>query len=96
MPRRSSARPSRRPWSIISEKKAGHDLPILFDSGKTDIKADGQAALAQVAQVLATIPDRNFIVAGNTDKVPIHTARFPSNWELSTARAVEVTKFLIA
>jgi chemotaxis protein MotB len=69
---------------------------VLFDSGKTNIKPDGQAALAQVAQVLATIPDRNFIVAGDTDDVPIHTAHFPSNWELSTARAVEVTKFLIA
>jgi len=69
---------------------------VLFDSGKTDIKPDGQAALAQVARVLATIPDRNFIVAGDTDDVPIHTAHFPSNWELSTARAVEVTKFLIA
>jgi chemotaxis protein MotB len=34
-------------------------------------------------------------VAGHTDDVPIHTSRFPSNWELSTARAVEVTKFLI-
>jgi chemotaxis protein MotB len=69
---------------------------VLFDSGKTDIKADGQAALTDVAKVLATIPDRNFLVAGDTDNVPIHTARFPSNWELSTARAVEVTKFLIA
>jgi chemotaxis protein MotB len=48
-----------------------------------------------VAKVLATIPDRNFLVAGDTDNVPIHTSRFPSNWELSTARAVEVTKFLI-
>jgi chemotaxis protein MotB len=69
---------------------------VLFDSGKTSIKPDGQAALAQVAHVLATIPDRNFLVAGDTDDVPIHTARFPSNWELSTARAVEVTKFLLA
>ncbi len=69
---------------------------VLFDSGKTNIKPDGQAALAQVAKVLATIPDRNFLVAGDTDDVPIHTARFPSNWELSTARAVEVTKFLVA
>jgi chemotaxis protein MotB len=68
---------------------------VLFDSGRTDIKADGQSALVDVAKVLATIPDRNFIVAGDTDNVPIHTARFPSNWELSTARAVEVTKFLI-
>ena len=69
---------------------------VLFDSGKTDIKPDGQAALVQVAEVLATIPDRHFLVAGHTDDVPIHTARLPSNWELSTARAVEVTKFLVA
>lgn len=69
---------------------------VLFDSGKTNIKPDGQTALAQVGKVLSTIPDRNFLVAGDTDDVPIHTARFPSNWELSTARAVEVTKFLVA
>jgi len=69
---------------------------VLFDSGKTNIKPDGQAALAQVAKVLASIPDRKYLVAGFTDDVPIHTARFPSNWELSTARAVEVTKFMIA
>jgi len=69
---------------------------VLFDSGRTEIKRDGQAALVQVAGVLATIADRHFLVAGHTDTVPIHTSRFPSNWELSTARAVEVTKFLIA
>jgi len=55
---------------------------VLFDSGKTNIKPDGQTALAQVAKVLSTIPDRNFLVAGDTDDVPIHTARFPSNWGL--------------
>ena len=43
---------------------------VLFDSGKTDIKPDGQAALAKVAQVLAAIPDRHFLVAGHTDNVP--------------------------
>jgi len=69
---------------------------VLFDSGRTDIKVEGQTALMDVAKVLATIPDRNFLVAGDTDNVPIHNTRFPSNWELSTARAVEVTKFLIA
>jgi chemotaxis protein MotB len=68
---------------------------VLFDSGKTNIKTEGQAALAKVAQVLATITDRHFLVAGHTDDLPIHTARFPSNWELSTARAVEVTRFLV-
>ncbi len=68
---------------------------VLFDSGKTAVKPAGQTALAQVAQVLATIPDRKFLVAGHTDDVPIHTSHFPSNGELSTARAVEVTRFLI-
>ncbi len=68
---------------------------VLFDSGKTAIKPDGVAALTQVAEVLATIPDRHFLVAGDTDDVPIHTSRFPSNWELSTARAVEVVKLLV-
>jgi len=69
---------------------------VLFDSGKTEIKAEGQAALTSVAQVLSAIDDRRFQVAGHTDNVPIKTARFPSNWELSTARAVEVTKLLVA
>jgi chemotaxis protein MotB len=69
---------------------------VLFDSGKTNLKPAGQTALAKVAQVLAGITDRKYQVAGHTDDVPIHTARFPSNWELSTARAVEVVNFLIA
>ncbi len=69
---------------------------VLFDSGKTDVKPDGKIAIANVAKVLAGIADRNFLVAGHTDDVPIHSSRFPSNWELSTARAVEVTKQLIA
>jgi chemotaxis protein MotB len=69
---------------------------VLFDSGRTNIKADGQAALAKVAQVLATFTDRHFVVSGHTDNVPIHTQKFPSNWELSTERAVEVVNFLIS
>ncbi len=69
---------------------------VLFDSGKTDIKPQGQEALAKVAQVLATLPDRHFLVAGNTDNVPIRSGRYKSNWELSAARAIEVTQFLIA
>jgi chemotaxis protein MotB len=68
---------------------------ILFDSGKTSVKNEGKAALEQVAQVLATVPDRDFLVAGHTDDLPIKTREFPSNWELSTARAVEVVRFLI-
>jgi chemotaxis protein MotB len=82
---------------VIRDGRMLIQLPndVLFDSGKTAIKADGQKALAMVAQVLSTIGDRHFLVAGHTDNVPIHSSRFASNWELSTQRAVEVTKYLI-
>lgn len=68
---------------------------ILFDSGKTDIKPEGQQAIAKVAKVLAALPDRSFLVAGHTDNVPVKGRRFRSNWDLSVARAVEVTHLLI-
>ena len=68
---------------------------VLFDSGRTDLKPDGRAALGAVAKVLATVPDRRFTVIGHTDDVPIHTPRLRSNWDLSTARAVEVVIFLV-
>jgi len=67
---------------------------ILFDSGRSDLKKEGQEALTQVAAVLASIANRDFQVAGHTDNIPIKSAKFPSNWELSTARAVVVTKWL--
>jgi len=66
---------------------------ILFDTGKADLKAEGQTALSEVAQALKTIPDRDFLVAGHTDNVPIKTRKFKANWDLSTARAVNVVKF---
>jgi chemotaxis protein MotB len=69
---------------------------ILFDSGQTAIKPAGEDALTRVALVLATIRDRRFQVAGHTDNIPMQTLRFPSNWELSTARALEVVKLLVA
>jgi chemotaxis protein MotB len=68
---------------------------ILFDSGKARLKKDGKEALAEVASVLASVKDRNFQVAGHTDNIPIRSRRFKSNWELSTARAVNVVRFMI-
>jgi chemotaxis protein MotB len=68
---------------------------ILFDPGKTDLKPEGKDALTQVTAVLKGLPNRNFQVAGHTDNVPIKSKRFRSNWDLSTARAVEVTNFMI-
>jgi chemotaxis protein MotB len=67
---------------------------ILFDSGKSDLKKEGQEALTQVASVLASIANRDFQIAGHTDNIPIKSNKFPSNWELSTARSVTVARFL--
>jgi chemotaxis protein MotB len=69
---------------------------VLFDSGSATLKKAGQDAIAQVAQALSGFTDRQFLVAGHTDDQPIHSKRFPSNWELSTERAVTVTRFLVA
>jgi chemotaxis protein MotB len=69
---------------------------VLFDSGSAVLKRAGQDAIAQVAQALAGFSDRQFLVAGHTDDKPIRSTRFPSNWELSTERAVVVTRFLIS
>ena len=69
---------------------------ILFDPGQTALKSAGQTALRQVALALKEIPDRDFVVAGHTDNRPIKSSPFAGNWELSTARAVTVVRFLQA
>jgi len=69
---------------------------VLFDPGKTELKPEGKTALGEVAAALKTVSGRRFQVSGHTDTLPIKTKEFPSNWELSTARAVAVVKLLIA
>jgi chemotaxis protein MotB len=68
---------------------------VLFDSGRAELKPAGKRALAEVAGVLRAIPRRQFQVAGHTDNEPIRFSPFRSNWELSTARALEVSAFLV-
>jgi flagellar motor protein MotB len=67
---------------------------VLFDEGKTDLKPAGKQALTEIAQTLRTVSARSFQVSGHTDNLPIKSKEFPSNWELSTERAVVVVKFL--
>jgi chemotaxis protein MotB len=70
---------------------------IMFDSGEADLKPDGEAVLAKVAAFLAQHPELKIHVIGHTDNVPIRGAarsRFPTNWELSTARALAAVRFL--
>jgi chemotaxis protein MotB len=73
------------------------ELPnnILFDSGRSQLNAAGKKAIAQVAETLSQFTDRRFQVEGHTDDKPIKSARFPSNWELSSARALAVVHLLI-
>jgi chemotaxis protein MotB len=68
---------------------------VLFDSGRTEIKPAGKAALGAIANVMKQMPKRQFQIAGHTDDVPIHNDRFSSNWELSSGRALRVVHFLI-
>ncbi|MDK2877482.1 MAG: chemotaxis protein MotB [Thermoanaerobacteraceae bacterium] len=67
---------------------------VLFDSGKADIKEQAKAVLNKIVPVLKQ-SHRQIRVEGHTDNVPIHTQEFPSNWELSTARAVNVVRYFI-
>ena len=69
---------------------------ISFSSGQADLLDYIKPALKDLASFFITEPGYRIIVAGHTDDTPIHTAQFPSNWELSAARAMSVAKFLIA
>ena len=75
---------------------------ILFDSGSVEIQNSGRVALSLIAKTIIDLIDEipselNWVlqIDGHTDKVPISTSQFPSNWELSHARALEVVKFFI-
>lgn len=70
---------------------------ILFDSGQADIKKAGLQVLHRVGDILKEVADKEIRVEGHTDNVPISSRlkeKFPSNWELSAARATNVVRFL--
>ncbi|MBI5511474.1 MAG: OmpA family protein [Deltaproteobacteria bacterium] len=68
---------------------------VVFPPGGTKIKPEGKEAFQQIADAIKQFPDRKFQVIGHSDSTPIRTERFPSNWELSMARSLEVVKLLI-
>ena len=70
---------------------------ILFDSGKTTVKAEGVKILKRVGNILLNVKDRTISIEGHTDNVPIGAGlakRYPTNWELSVARATNVARYL--
>ncbi len=74
---------------VISLKEVG-----FFESGSAAVKEGSQPAFDRIATELARRP-YHIRIEGHTDDVPIHNAQFPSNWELSTARATELIRLLI-
>lgn len=81
----------------LSRGRVVIELPqdILFASGSADIGPEGRATLSEVGELLATFEDRQFQIEGHTDNVPIATRQFPSNWELSAARALAVVHLMV-
>jgi chemotaxis protein MotB len=70
---------------------------ILFDSGKAEVKKGGLVILGKVISILKDVNDKSIRIEGYTDDVQISRAlaqRYPTNWELSAARAINVTRYL--
>lgn len=70
---------------------------VLFDSGKAEVKPEGLAVLQKVVDILKGLKDKSIRIEGHTDNIPIVgalTKRYPTNWELSAARAINVTRYL--
>ena len=85
----------------ISEMKGNltvnMEAAILFDSGRADVKPEGVDILGKMVETLKNVKDKAIRIEGHTDNVQISgalTRTFPTNWELSAARAINVTKFL--
>ena len=66
---------------------------MLFARGQADLRPEEMGLLATVAKITQTVPQNPIRVEGHTDNLPIHTERFPSNWELSTTRATTVLRY---
>jgi chemotaxis protein MotB len=70
---------------------------ILFDSGSTQIKPRGLTVLKRVGDILDNVKDKIIVIEGHTDNVQISrelAKKYPTNWELSTARATSVVRYL--
>jgi len=66
---------------------------VLFDLGKADLRPEATAVLDKVGEAIEDIPN-GIRIEGHTDDLPINTPRFPTNWDLSAARAVAVLQYL--
>jgi len=71
---------------------------VLFDTGKAEMKPEGADVLLRIANILTNYPNRLIHIIGHTDNIPIRAsagARYPTNWELSTGRALAAVRYLV-
>lgn len=68
---------------------------VLFSPGQASLRSEAKDAIEELAVTIASFPQRKFQVVGHSDSTPISTSRFPSNWELSSQRAIEVVKVMV-
>lgn len=68
---------------------------VLFDIGRGALKPESMKTLDMVAEKIKQYPNNEIKIEGHTDNVPISTVQFPSNWELSAARAISVAKYFV-
>ncbi len=69
---------------------------VLFESGSAELRPEAAPVIRRIADVLRSLEAYQLLVEGYADTQPISTARFPSNWELSAARALSVVRAFIA
>jgi chemotaxis protein MotB len=102
--------PAKEAWTSLKLDQLGQDIAVtpgqdsvrfrisnelLFGSGEASLIDGGHAVLDKLLPSLLADPDLRLVVEGHTDNIPIQTARYPSNWELSTGRAASVARYLI-
>jgi len=71
------------------------DEKLLFQSGKVDVDPNGKKALLKLCEALKSNTDFDILIEGHTDNIPIKTARFEDNWDLSVLRATAITRIMI-
>ncbi len=68
---------------------------VLYGSGSADLSGDAEVITEEISKMLVTDPPRSIFIEGHTDSIPSTSAAFPSNWELSSARAINFMKILL-